>query len=233
MARNELLSNLPRFRRGSLVLFAVTAVATALLADQPLGAALRLVPNEVYSGATVWAPLTATFMFPDGGAGLVLGTLIIQWFIGGQLEDFWGTKKYVTLVLGCSVAGYVFSTLLGLGVAAVAATPVGGSSGMDLATIAAFGVVFGNRQMSLLGAVTMKARTFAIILAVLGIVSPLARGAPWPVAVPWLVALVTALLVTTQPWRRQRSSGKLGGRKKKSKGRANLRVVGPDDKLLN
>jgi len=64
-------------------------------------------------------------------------------------------------------------------------------------------------------------------------VSPLARGAPWPVAVPWIVAIAGALLVTMQPWRRQRSSGKLGGRRKKSKGRANLRVVRPDDELLN
>lgn len=232
MARNELLSNLPKFRRGSLALFAATAVATALLGDQPLGAALRLLPTEVYSGATVWAPLTATFMFPAGGAGLVLGTLMIQWFIGSQLEEFWGTRKYVTLVLGCSVVGYVASTLLGLGVDAVANTPIGGSSGMDLATVVAFGVVFGSRQMSLMGAVTFTARTFAIVLGVLGIVSPLARGAPWPVVVPWLVALVTALLVTTQPWRRKRSSGKLRGRKK-SKARANLRVVRPDDQYLN
>jgi len=87
--------------------------------------------------------------------------------------------------------------------------------------------------MSLLGAVTLKARTFAIVLGVLALVSPLARGAPWPVAVPWVVAIAGALLVTMQPWRRQRSSGKLGGRRKKSKGRANLRVVRPDDELLN
>lgn len=233
MARNELLSNLPKFRRGSLALFAATALMTVLLADQPIAAQLRLLPSSVYSGATVWAPLSATFVFPDASAGMVIGTLIIQWFIGGQLEDFWGTKKYVLLVLGCSIAGYLGSTLLGLAVPAVAQTVVGGSGGMDLATITAFGVVFGKRDMSLLGAVTLKARTFAIVLGVLALVSPLARGAPWPVAVPWIVAIAGALLVTMQPWRRQRSSGKLGGRRKKSKGRANLRVVRPDDELLN
>ena len=226
------MGRLPKFRKGSLALFAVAALATALLADQPLGQRLLLVPSAVWSGETVWAPFTASFMFPDAGAGLLLGTLIIQWFIGGQLEEFWGPRKYVSLVLGCSVAGYVVSTVLGLVFDAVANTPVGGSSGMDLAAIAAFGVVFRKRDMSLLGAVTLKARTFAIILGALGIVSPLARGAPWPVVVPWVVAIAGALLVTTQPWRTARSSGKLGGRKKR-KGRANLRVVRPDDELLN
>lgn len=232
MARNELLSNLPKFHPGALALFAITALATALLADQPAGAALRLVPADVYTGSTVWAPLTATFMYPDGGAGLVLGTLIIQWFIGGQLEAFWGTRKYVTLILGCSVAGYFASTLLGLVSPTIASTPVGGSSAMDAATLAAYGVVFGQRMMSLLGAVTLKVRTFAMVLIGLGIFSPLARGAPWPVVVPLLTALGVALLVTMQPWRRKGSSGKLGGPKKR-KPRTNLRVVRPDDELLN
>lgn len=233
MARNHLFASLPRFRKGALGLFAVTLVATALLADQPIGRDLLLAPGGVLRGEGLWQPLTATFMHPDGGAGLVLGTLIAQWLLGSRLEEFWGTRKYVTLVLGCSVAGYLVSVALATFVPAVAETIVGGSSGLDLAAVAAFGVVFGDRRMSLLGAVTLTARTLAIIIAVLGIVSPLARGAPWPVVVPWVVAIASALLVATQPWRRKRSSGKLGGRNKPSKRRSHLRVVKQEDELLN
>lgn len=232
VARNSLFASLPRFRRGSLTIFAVTVLATALLADQPLAQQLILTPDEVTSGAAVWQPLSASFVYPDGVAGLVLGTLIVQWFIGGQLEDFWGTRKYVTLVLASSVVGYLGSVLLSLAVPVVGSTPVGGAMPIDLAAIAAYGAVFGSRVMSLANVVSLKARTFAIIVGGLAILSALARGAPWPVIVPWLLAIVTALLVVTQPWRRAKSSGKLGGRKSQKR-RAHLRVVGPDDKLLN
>jgi hypothetical protein len=97
--------------------------------------------------------------------------------------------------------------------------------------VTAFGVVFGKRPLSLAGVVPLTSRGLAMIVAALAIIAPLVRGAPWPVILPWIVAMLAALALTTQPWRRLRSSGKLGGRK--SKKRAHLRVVRPDRELLN
>jgi hypothetical protein len=233
VAHNPLMSRLPRFHRGAFGLFLVTLVLTILVADQPLGDALVLHPGAVVRGEGVWQPLTANFVFPEGRVGLVLGTLLVQWFIAGPVEGFWGTRKYVMLVVGAGVAGYAASVLLALVVPQVAETTVGGSTPMDLAAVVGFGAIMGGRSLSLAGVLTLGARTLAIFIAVLAVVSPLARGAPWPVVVPGVVAMLVALLVVTQPWRRLRKSGKVGGSGRKPKKAAHLRVIRPDDELLN
>lgn len=231
MARNPLLARLPRFHRGTFALFLVAAIGSALLADQPIARELVLTPARVLAGETLWAPLTANFVFPDASVGLVIGTLFVQWFLGGQLEGFWGTKKYLLLVVGCGLFGHVVTVALGALVPSVAQTPVGGATAMDLAAVAAFGVVFGKRPLSIGGVIPLSSRGLAALIAGLAVVSPLVRGAPWPVVVPWLAAMLAALALTTQPWRRLRSSGKLGG--SKNKRRAHLEVVRPDRELLN
>lgn len=232
MARNPLLSRLPRFHRGAFGLFLVTVLLTMLLADQPLGDELVLHPGNVIRGQGLWQPLTANFVFPEGRVGLVLGTLLVQWFLAGHLEGYWGTRKYLTLVIGCGVAGHVGSVLLALVLPQVAAVTVGGATPMDLAAVVAFGAYMGTRPLSLGGVLPLTSRTLAIVIAVLSIVSPLARGAPWPVVVPGVVSMLVALLVVTQPWRKLRKSGKVGRRSRKKQA-AHLRVIRPDDDLLN
>lgn len=232
VAQNPLLSRLPRFRRGAFGLFLATVLTTMLLTDQPIAAQLVLDPGGVASGKGLWQPLTANFIFPDGRVALVFGTLMVQWFLAGYLEDFWGTRKYLTLVISAGVAGHVAAVLLALVIPAVAATPLGGSTPMDLSAVVAFGVLMGARPLALGGILSVTGRSFAIFIAALSVLSPLLRGAPWPVVVPGVVAMVVTLVVLTQPWRRLRKSGKLGGRSV-GKRAGHLRVIRPDDELLN
>lgn len=222
---------LPRFHRGALGIFALTALATAGLGDRPIGDALRLQPEQLYALQGLWQPLTANFVYPEGDAGFLLGTLLIQWFFGSQLEGFWGTRRYLVLVLSCGTVGYLVYALASPWLPAV---PHGGATAMDLAALTAFGVVFGTRMMSMLGALEIRARTLAAILVALGVIAPLFKGAPWPFVVPWLVAIGGALVVTLQPWRRTGDSGKVTRPKAKGKTRAkHLRVVERDPELLN
>ncbi len=230
VARTSPFASLPKFRRGSFALFLATAVLSALLADQPVAARLVLLPETVLAGSDLWQPITANFIYPEGALAMLLGTLFVQWFFGSELESFWGLRKYLTLVLGCGLAGHLTSVLLALVVPSVAITPVGGATAIDLAAVTAFGLVFGKRPLRLLAALPLNARGLALIVIGLTILGPVARGAPWPVILPWLVAIAGAALVTTQPWRRLRDSGKLGSKKPKKR---HLRVVRPDPKLLN
>ena len=227
---SRFLSSLPKFRRGAFGLFIVAAICSALLADQPIAQQLTLTPGALLEGQSLWSPITANFMFQDGELAYLVGTLFIQWFMGSELEGFWGMRKYLLLVLGCGTAGYVVSVILALLIPTVATTTVGGTTAMDLAAVTAFAVVFGKRPLRLLGALPLGSRGLAILVIVLSVLGPLARGAPWPVVLPWIVAMLGALLVTTQPWRRMRDSGKLGGSRKK---KSHLRVVPPDPELLN
>jgi membrane associated rhomboid family serine protease len=215
-----LFSGLPKFHRGALVLFLITAATTGIVGDQPIGDLLRLHPGALTSGAGVWQPLTANFVFPADAVGLVLGTLFIQWFFGSELEAFWGTRKYVTLVVACGTAGYVVHALLSPWLPPVVH---GGSTAMDLATMTCFGLVFAKRTVALMGVFPLPGRTLALILVPLLLFAPLLRGAPWPLVIPWVVAIAGAWLATTQPWRSKSGSsgGGSGGRTSRAPAKRN------------
>lgn len=224
------LGGLPKFRPGALGLFLLTVAFTAIVGDQPLGDALRLQPGALMSGGGFWQPLTANFVFPFDSVGFILGTLFTQWIFGSQLESFWGTRKYLTLVLGCGIGGFLVYALVS---PYIDALPHGGSTAMDVATLTAFGIVFGKREMSLFGAVSLKARTIAIILVAINVLGPLARGVAWPLAIPWVVAIAGSWLATAQPWRRggteRRSSSSAPRSPQKKRAKASHLKVVKDD----
>jgi membrane associated rhomboid family serine protease len=233
VARHNPLAALPKFTQGAFGVFAVTLLLTMILADQPVANQLLLQPGGFIRGEGLWQPLSANFIFEDGRVALVFGTLAVQWFLGSELEKFWGTRRYLALILGCGFAGYLVTALSAFMLPAVAQVTVGGSTAMDLATVTAFGAVFGKRPLRLLGALPLTSRSLAILIVALSLISPIARGAPWPVVLPWLVAIAGALAVTTQPWRTMRDSGKIRGSKRKRRKADHLRVVRPDRDLLN
>jgi len=202
-----------------------------MLADQPVSQQLLLLPGNVLQGQAVWSPITANIIFPNGALAGLIGTAVIQWFIGSELEGFWGTKKYLLLVVGAGIAGHLASVLLALLSPTVAVTQLGGTAAIDMAAVTAFGFVFADRPLRLLAAIPLKAKGLAALIIGLSVLGPLFRGGAWPEVVPMLVAIAIAAAVTTQPWRRLRDSGKLGGSKKAKK--RHLRVVRPDPELLN
>lgn len=228
---NNPFGSLPKFRRGAFTIFLLAAITSAMLGDQPLAHQLVLRPGDVLDGRELWTPLTANFMFPNNELFGLVGTGFFQWFIGSQLEAFWGTKKYVTLVLGAGVAGYIAAVLVGALSSTAAGIEVGGSVPMDLAAITAFGFVFANRHVRLLASLPLSVKGFSLLLVGLSLVIPLLRGSPWPAMVPVAVAVAVAAAAVTQPWRRLRDSGKLKGPAKAKK--RHLKVVKPDPKLLN
>ncbi|MCA9694944.1 MAG: rhomboid family intramembrane serine protease [Nannocystaceae bacterium] len=235
MARNPSFAALPRFRRGAFWLFLSVALATILLADQPYASRLLLGP-EFGGELALWQPITALFVFPEGHLGGLFLTLVVQWIVGGPVEERWGTARYLGFVIGCALAGTVTTALLGLVVPAIAATQIGGSLPLDLAALVAFGVIMGRAQLRLFGALPITGRTLAIVAAVLAIVSPLARGAPWAVVLPSVITLVTAYLAAARPWKGRGKSGKLSsgrGKPRRKPKKSHLRVVPRDDSMLH
>ncbi len=229
VARPSPFASLPKFRRGSFVLFLIAAVMTAMLGDNEIAEQLVLLPGNVLQGKAVWTPITANLIFKAGAMGGLIGTLVVQWFIGSELEDFWGTKKYLLLVLGAGIAGHLTSVLVALFSSTVAVTPLGGTTPIDMAAVAAFGFVYKDRRLRLMAALPLTAKWLAVLFVSLSLLSPIARGS-WPEVIPILVAIGVAAAATTQPWRRMRDSGKLGSKKPKKR---HLRVVRPDSELLN
>ncbi len=231
VARPSILAGLPKFQRGGFWLFVLAAASSALLADHPLAASLTLNARFVAELA-LWQPLSALFLYPDGQLGGLVGTLLLQWFVGGHLEGAWGTARYLTLVLTSAALGYIALALLGFAVPDALGRPLGGTSPADLAAVVGFGVVFGRQPVQMFGALPISSRGLAGLVTALMLVAPLLRG-DWPHAVPAAVAALCALGLAWR-WRAPGSSGKValraGGRRPR-----HLKVVdaGRREKLLN
>ena len=231
VARSSFFAGLPTFHRGGFWLFVLVAATSAFLADQPVAADLTLNARFATDRA-LWQPLSALFIYPDGQLGGLVGTLLLQWFIGGQLEALWGTARYLTFILGAAALGYIATALLGLAVPAVFSFPLGGTLPADLAAIVGFGVLFGRQRVQLFGALPISGRGLAGLGTALILLGPLLRGA-WPLALPSAVAALCALGLAWR-WRTPPKSGKVAARAAGRRPR-HLRVVDADrrDKLLN
>lgn len=226
----------PRFRRGAFFLFVTVFAVSLLVGDRPLAGELALRPLQFASGEGLWAPLTAGFLFPDAQMAALAFTLLVQWFFGSPLEGFWGTRRYVAMVLTSVVVGYAATGVLALWVPAVAAvSAISGATPLDLASTTAFGVVFAKEDYHLFGMHPIKGRVLAAFTVLLVLALPVARAgglSAWPVLLPSVFAVLVALLFVTQPWRRKGKSGNIGGRKKR-KNAPHLRVVRGADDMLN
>src|SRR5690606_4826106 len=132
-----------RFRRGAFGLFALIFLSSMLLGDRALLAdAITLEPGAVLGGREWWTPLTTMFRYPEGlGLLGLLGTLALQWVIGSRLEGFWGTARYLIMVVVAGLVGYAGMLALALALPAAEALSFAGATPINVAAIVAFAFV--------------------------------------------------------------------------------------------
>ncbi len=227
---------LPRFRRGAFALFALIFIVTMLLGDRPpVADALTLEPGAVLGGREWWTPVTTMFRYPEGlGLLGLLWTLLIQWVIGSRLEGFWGTTRYLVMVLVAAVVGYAAVFGLAFAVPTAKTLSFAGAAPIDVAAAVAFVFVFAREKLRL-GSAELSPVLVGAIAGALALVFPLivvvvagtAAAQAWPTLIPGAVAGLVAV-VFVQPWRKRNNSGKVGRGK-----RSHLRVVRSADDLLN
>ncbi len=219
--------NLPPFGKAPLTFAVLVTAFTMLVADKPLAQWMLLAPSELWHGRLLWTPLTCNFIFPNDHAGYVLMTIALQWFLGSRIETHMGTPRYTMFCLVCGSAGYAAVLALVPWLPAQTDT-LGGTTAMDLAAVVAFGVLFARERWGVFGVFSIDGRWLALVIVGLTLLGPLAT-LDWPMLVPWLVAMLLALLWTLEPWRRGRLSGKL----RRTRAR-HLKVVAKEEvRLLN
>ena len=228
---------LPRFRRGAFALFALAFIVSMLLGDRPpVADALTLEPGRVLAGQEWWTPLTTLFRYPEGlGLLGLVWTLLIQWLIGGRLEGFWGTTRYVVMAVVAGLLGYAATLGLALAVPTAGSLSFAGAAPIDVAAAVAFMFVFAREKMSfgstevsplLIGGIASAlAFGFPMIVAV---VAGIPAAQAWPTLIPGTVAAAVATLFV-QPWQKRGKSGKVAS----GKPGAHLRVVRSADDMLN
>jgi len=229
---------LPRFTRGAFVLFAISFLGSMLLGDLGFAHSLRLDAAGVAVGDRVWQLLSSLFVYPDRQLAALAITLLVQWILGGQLEEFWGTKRFLVMAAVSGIVGNAAVVVLALAIPSMALPEIGGSAPFDMAVAVAFTVAYGRQTFRPVASHFLRGRTVGLLGGVLILVaagsqmmSGAAEGGLWVLLLPLVVSGGVALLFVTQPW--QSNTGQRGGAVSKPSDRSHLRVVRNADDLLN
>lgn len=201
----------------------------------PVTSWLSLVPEKVIVNFQVWEVFTYMFLHSPNQVTHILFNMLMLWFFGGELEQRWGSKFFLTYYLLTGVGAaiiYVFGIwiyALVTGSSTGLIVPVIGASGSIFGLLLANALLFGERIVYFFMIFPMKTKFFVAIMGLIQIVSMMTSSvAGGEVAyLAHLGGLIAGYLVlkikSTLP------PGGFGGKKNKNKGR-NLRLVVNNEK---
>jgi len=137
------------FRIGTLPLSEIVNYVFALY---PLG-----------NGFQVWQLFT--YMFMHGGFMHLFFNMFALWMFGMDLENDWGSKKFLTYYLICGVGAGISNLLIGpfFGPSA----PTVGASGAIYGVLLAFGLMYPDRPIFIYFLLPIRARYFVLLYIVL------------------------------------------------------------------
>ncbi len=126
---------------------------------------LGLVPILVWKKYFLWQ--LATYIFLHGGITHLLFNLLALWMFVGELESYWGSRKFLRYFLFCGV---------GAGICTVIFTPyqfipVIGASGAIYGILLAFGWLFPNRLIYIYLLFPIPAKYMVIIFGLIELFS--------------------------------------------------------------
>jgi len=161
------LPSLSKTNKGILIAMAAFFILSHLL---PLKSYLALDPDSIFSGQI--HRLFTFFLIPNDIMSLLFGGMAI-WFIGSDLEQRWGPKRYLIFLFVVSVA----AAIIYVGICGVfkSGGPVLGLHGIVSALCVAYGLIYPERTMYFF-IFPLKAKYFVAIIIALSIYSSLAAG---------------------------------------------------------
>lgn len=136
-----------------------------------------LIPAQVLFEYRFWQLFTYQFLHSPTQISHILFNLLMLWFLGSELEQKWGTKRFLTYYLANGVAAAViYTAAMALYAAWTGAQvgliiPVVGASGALFAVMVAYGYVYGDRLIYFFMLFPMKAKYFVAILAFVQVAS--------------------------------------------------------------
>lgn len=124
-----------------LMILMGAAFLLQMLASQRMTFYLGLVPLLVWKKYFFWQLFT--YLFLHGGIAHLLFNLLALWIFGGELENYWGAKKFLFYFLFCGIGAGILTVLL----SPHQFIPVIGASGSIYGLLLAFGWLFPNRPI--------------------------------------------------------------------------------------
>ena len=129
-----------------------------LFLNFPFTAILGLSPILFIEKFFIWQ--IVTYMFLHGGILHLLFNMFAFWMFGGELEKYWGAKRFIVFYF---LAG-AFSGLLSVLTYYSPQTSIIGASGGIYALLVAYGFMFPNRHLLFFGIFPMKTKYFIMLI---------------------------------------------------------------------
>jgi membrane associated rhomboid family serine protease len=126
-----------------------------------------LVPDQAFGHGQLWRLVTYLFCHDPQGPFHILFNMLTLWMFGVELEEMWGTRRFVLFYLASGVGSGLFSLITFIS-PAMWFTPVIGASGAIMALLTVYALYFPRRQILLFFLVPVNV---IVAVAIFGIIS--------------------------------------------------------------
>jgi len=126
---------------------------------------LGLVPILVWKKYFLWQLFT--YIFLHGGITHILFNLLALWMFGGELENYWGSKKFLGYFLFCGIGAGICTVVF----SPYQFIPVIGASGAIYGLLLAYGWLFPNRLIYIYFLFPIPAKYMVIIFGLIELFS--------------------------------------------------------------
>ena len=112
--------------------------------------------QSVFMKGQIWRLATFMFMHSTMDIFHLLFNMLALWMFGGELEERWGTRKFVTLYFLFGIGSGLFSALY-LFDPAMRFTPIIGASGAIMGLLTAYAIYYPHRRILLFFVIPVRA----------------------------------------------------------------------------
>ena len=130
-----------------------------------------LVPYLVTHKLFVWQFFT--HMFLHGNMGHIFWNMFGLWMFGSELENNWGSKDFLQYYIICGIGGGILVWITSFVGLSNPIAPTIGASGAIFGILAAYGMMWPDRMIFVLGILPMRAINFVIIFGILNLMQGL------------------------------------------------------------
>jgi membrane associated rhomboid family serine protease len=186
----------PTIKNLMIVMGAVFLLQT--LVSSGINFYLGLVPILVWKKYFLWQLFT--YIFLHGGFTHILFNLLALYMFGGELESYWGSKKFLRYFFFCGIGAGICSVLF----APNQFIPIIGASGAIYGILLAFGWLFPSRLIYIYFLFPIPAKYFVIIFGLIELFSSMEGTGGGVAHLTHLGGLVFGLIYMAYPTIRQK-----------------------------
>jgi membrane associated rhomboid family serine protease len=159
-----------------------------------------LIPILVWKKYFLWQLFT--YIFLHGGFSHILFNLLALWWFGGELENYWGSKKFLIYFLFCGIGAGICTVLFTPDI--YQRNPVIGASGAIYGILLAFAWLFPNRPILIYFLFPIPAKYMVIIFGLIEFLSSMGGSGGGIAHLTHLGGLVFGFFYMAYPMVRQK-----------------------------